>query len=172
MNKSKIISSSYFYIGILIIILVGLELFAADLAYENYGWAESAILFIMILLNAIPIILLYFKKRLISLIILLGLGIIIIPNQLIVAKKLILLKEEAANIVNFAYLKKLKTGNFPDTISDYKFVNPKLKEHFDYSRFIDNSNEDNFQVTYYVGTTHTSHFYTHNNGPNWYYYDD
>jgi len=169
-HRKNILSSPNLYFGILTIILVGLELFAANLAYANYGWSKSAILYIITYFNIVPIILFYLKKRFFGLILLLGLGAFIIPNQLILTEKLTLLKEEAGNIVNFVYLKKQENGSFPENIEDYQFVYPELREHIDYRKYEHSPND--FQVLYYVGTKNTSHYYTHSSGPNWDYYDD
>lgn len=164
----RIIASSYFYISLLALIIIILEIYSAELAYENIGAIYSEIMYGVIFLNIIPILFLIFKKRLVAFLLILSIGFYIIPNQLLLAKKLILLKEEAANIVNYAYMKRIEAGDFPENISDYKFTYPKLSEGVYYQK----SDTNDFEVIYHVGTKNTMHFYRHSIGPNWYYNND
>ena len=151
----------------LTIIFIILELVAMKLSYENYGWFEMCVIFIAIFINILPILFFIFNKKSVAIIILTLLFLLIVPVQLYFTNMRLKLKEEGANIVCYAYQSKLNTGNFPTNISAYKFVYPKLKNHF----FYNNKKDKAFTVSYYVGTTSTSHYYSHERG-RWEYYDD
>ena len=80
------------------------------------------------------------------------------------------LREETANIANYAYRMKLSTGKFPVDIKGYKFKYENLKDRIDYDNL---KNGDDFQIWFCVGTRSTDHFYRHNfENEKWYYYDD
>ena len=169
MNKSKNnTKSSYFSILILGIILIILELIASYLSYENYGGLYPGFILLLIMLNVIPLIFLIQKKNLLSLVLMLSIAILIVPNQIIHSKKLSLLKIEGANIVNYVYMNKLKEGEFPSDLSDYNFRYPELKDNFGYQDLTKEKKED-FIVRYNVGSKTTSFFYFHSYGPYWNY---
>lgn len=153
---------------LLLSLLISLEIYAIHLSYENYGWWMPVYLFGLTLLNIIPILFFIFRKRLVANILSILLGLLIIPNQFILQNKYLQLKEEAANITNFVYQKKMETGNFPENIKNYKYRFPELVNQIQYSK--DNNNE--FIVLYSVGTTSTSHYFRHSRGNYWNYYDD
>ena len=165
-------SKSYeiFLFTALAIILICLEIIACELSYENYGWLMQGICYLFLLTNIIPIILYIFKKKIAALILLLLIAVITIPDEFILAYDLIKLREESANITNYAYRAKLKTGKFPDDIKAYKFKFEGLKDRIKYTKYKD---KDDFDVWFCVGTRSTDHFYRHSfENEKWYYYDD
>ena len=149
-------------------ILLALELYCAQLAYTNYGWLIEVVVFGLISLNIIPLILLLRKHIKSAVFGFLILALLIIPRQLYLSNLRTEIFNESAGIVNYAYTQKLETGSFPKTIQAYEYINPELKSHIEYSILKNND----FQVSYYVGTKTTAHWYRHSVGPNWNFYDD
>lgn len=166
-NKKKIEIHTVIFFAITIILFL-LELWASDLAYENYGWAESGLLYLISFCNIIPILLFLFKKPRIAFFTLIVLGLIIIPKQLILTQKYILEKEEGANIANHIYQQKILTGRFPENLDNYTFMFPNLKNDFSYNK----ESEDDFIILFSVGSKNTSHYFRHSRGDKWSYYDD
>ncbi|WP_196893848.1 hypothetical protein [Aureivirga marina] len=149
--------------------LITLEIIASELAFETLGSINRGIYYGLISLNSIPFILFLKKKKAFSIILFLVIGLIMIPKQLYLGIKLIALKEEGANIVEFIYQHKKSKGYFPNDITTYTFENPNLSQHFHYDK---KTNQDDFSVLYYVGSKNTSHFYRHSDGNSWSYYPD
>jgi len=156
-----------FFSVLLIVLLIG-EVYCAQLSYENYGWWMPPFLYLIILLNILPIILFLRKKQALAVTILATIAFLIIPNQLFLSHKYLLEREEGANITNYIYQQKLRTGKFPDNLKDYIFKYPELEDDFNYIK----SDENDFEVHFSVGTTSTSHFFIHHGDGKWQYYDD
>ncbi len=164
--SKNIISQVFLFISVFLLIV--LEFFCAKLAFETVGEVASAGLLWLVALNIIPLTLLIVKKQKeIALGLLLLIALILIPTQLYLEFKLLYLKEEAANIIAFAYEQKVATGNFPNDLSAYTFSFPKLQKHFSYHKESDQA----FKVLYYVGAESTSHFYNSEH-KKWGYYPD
>lgn len=145
-------------------LLVGLEIFCANLAFETLGEITSGILSLFVALNIIPLILLLKNKITLATIFIIIIALILVPQQLYLGKKLIDLKEEGANIVAYLYEQKIETGNFPSDLSGYTFSFPKLQKHFTYYKefgWFEHPKKSNqaFHLLYFVGTKNTSHFY-------------
>lgn len=94
-------------------------------------------------------------------------GIMIIPNQIILLKKWSDLKKEAVEIHKFIYTYKDVNNEFPKNILQYEFKNKKLTKYFSYR----NNDKVGFGLQYYIGTKGTTHYYNHNSGK-WAYYPD
>ena len=156
----------FFWISILSLIVV--ELFCAKLAFETIGEVASGVYFFAVLLNIIPIALLLLRKQqAVAVSVIFFIGVIIVPYQIFLGNKLLLLKEEASNITAFIYDQKIKDGNYPQNLSDYQFLHQSIKKHFDYRI----ESNDKFVVSFYVGTQGTSHFYS-SEIKRWEYYPD
>jgi hypothetical protein len=156
------------YFGILLAILIPLEFYAAHLAFETLSELASGFYYFIIIFNLLPIGLFFLERRTVAMILCVGLAAFIIPYQLYLGYIHSNLKEEAANITNYVYDYKLEKGVYPKTIANYKFKYPELKQHFRYSTRTKKFQGDKltwiddpqgFQLSYYVGTTSTSHFY-------------
>lgn len=98
--------------GVLVSTLICLEIYCAQLSYENYGWWMPIGLYILIFFNCIPIVLFIKSSQISAIILLTILAIFIIPNQIILAHKYQLEQEEGANIVSYVYRQKELTGEF------------------------------------------------------------
>ena len=152
-----------------IIFLTGailLERFCAGLAFHTIGEVVSALYHMVICLNIIPIIFYAVKFRKIAVVIILALALLLIPHQLFLGYRFIQLQDEAHAIVEYVYKTKAQTGSYPKDLSEYTFKNPHLKKHI--QRYDIRGNE--FTLSYYVGTTGTSHWYDSEGG--WDYYPD
>ncbi|WP_432411177.1 hypothetical protein [Rasiella sp. SM2506] len=78
------------------------------------------------------------------------------------------LKDEASSIVNYIYLSKIATDEYPENLSDYEFRNPNHENYFTYQHF---RHKDAFRLSYFVGSKSTSYWYS-NSSTYWDYYDD
>lgn len=140
---------------ILLLTLVVIEIFCAHLAFETIGEITSVMYYLAVTINIIPLVLILIKKhKWFAMNIMLILGVIIIPYQFYLVNISLQLKEEAANITAYAYEKKIESNIFPENLSEYEFTFPNLQEHFRYA-----GKDDKFDLSYYVATKNTSHFY-------------
>ncbi len=154
--QNKQVSTTVGFICLLLILLP-LEYFCAGLAFETLGELSSGFYYLLlIVLNMVPVVLFIFKKRTAGFVLVFLIGLLIIPWQLKLGYRLLLLKEESANMVNFAYEYQLEHGSFPKDVSEYTFKYEGLKKHLHYYY---SEHDRSFQVTYWVGTRTTSHFY-------------
>lgn len=154
---------------ILLFILIILETLSALLSYETIGEVTANLYFLIIFLNVIPILLFLYKRKFLAILICILIALIYVPEQIQLTNKLIKLKEEGANIVNYIYNYKIKNNEFPEDISEYVYKYTDLKKHFSYTY---KANKDDFSVYFYVGSKSTSHFYIHSKGYYWDYYPD
>jgi len=138
----------------------------------------------LILVNILPILLFLFNFKKSALLILILIGVIIVPENLILNTRLLKLKEECSNIILFAYQNKINNGSFPKNLKEYQFKYPELKEHIEYTAKFTNHSEDkeyikdHFGLEYHVGTKNTSHilmksdYFDNSQYIQWYYYPD
>lgn len=165
--KKKIFQKIPLYITILLLLI--LQFFCARLAYRTIGEITSSLYFAVLVLNSIPLVIFIFMRKglefLLSLILLTSL--IIIPYQLFLGYRLILLGQEAGSITGYIYAQRLENDAYPDDLSGYDFEFPELEDHFTYQK----ENEDEFYMSYHVSTPSTSHYYHSVNGK-WGYYPD
>ena len=162
----NILNTAFLYIAIFSLVVI--EIFCGKLAYETLGEITSAVYFLIIAVNIIPVILIILnKQKNISIGIILFLGFMIIPCQFYLGSKLLSLKEEAANLTAYLYEQKISNNDFPKNITGYEFTSPGLKKYFNYTQKAD----DQFALSYYVGTPTTSHFYN-SDTKKWGYYPD
>ena len=148
-------------------LLVPIEIFCAFLAFETIGEIVSILYFFVIGLNLLFIVLAFRCRTLAALGVVL-LAIAIIPYQLYLGHRLLRVQAEASRIVSYVYEQKLDTGEYPPTLSNYKFHDPEMKQFIrSYSVEPDSSE---FLLFYRVGTESTSHSYISEIG--WGYYPD
>jgi len=143
-----------------------MERFCAGLAFHTIGGVISGFYSFAILLNIIPIILYSVKFRRIAVALILALAFLLIPYNLFLGYRFIQLQKETKAIVEYVYEIKAQTGSYPKDLSGYEFKNPHLQKHI--QRYDIRGNE--FTLSYYVGTTGTSHWY--NSAGGWDYYPD
>ncbi len=141
---------------LILLILLPLEYFCARLAFETLGEIYEVFYYLLMILNVAPILLFIFKKRMAGFISVFIIGALIIPWQLKLGYRLLLLKEESANLVNYVYEYKQANGEFPKDASGHTF---KYKKLTDYLQYKYSEQDKSFLVTYWVGTATTSHFY-------------
>lgn len=154
-------------LGLIIGCLIVLEILLARLAFHTLGEIMSFNYFFLVFLNIIPLIYLLCKKRTgFAYTFLVVIALIIIPYQLYLGGKLILLNEEGGNIIAHLYQEKLETGQYPASLSGYQFSYPHLQNDFGYE--LEN---ENFNLFYSVGDKGTSHYFRSINGK-WGYYPD
>lgn len=151
---------------LLLCIVLLLELLSALLAFQTLGEVFQTLYFAAIVLNAIFIVL-AFRYPNTALIGIVVLALLIIPYQFWLTGRLWRLQNEAAAIVTYAYEEKLRSGEYPTSLDNYRFGSESLARHF---RYQINVPECEFSVAYYVGTPTTNHNYCASEG--WSYYPD
>lgn len=151
---------------ILLTTAIVLERFCAELAFHTIGEIISAFYYFAIWLNIIPLILYAVEFRKTAIAIILVLAFLLIPYNLFLGYRFIQLQKETKAIVEYVYEIKARTGSYPQDLSGYTFKNPHLEKHI--QRYDIRGNE--FTLSYYVGTTGTSHWY--DSGSGWDYYPD
>jgi hypothetical protein len=147
-------------------ILVPLEILAGHLAYETLGELDSALLLMAVLLN-LPIALLALWRPLPGAVAGLVLGLLLIPEQVILGRRLVEVQREATAIVTYAYEVRAATGRFPDDLDDYVPIDERNLRQVQVYRLLKSGD---FQVLYFIGTRDTSHWYSSSGG--WGYYPD
>lgn len=148
---------------IILTFVILLEKFCANLAENNWGWVEFMFYHFAVWLNIIPVILYLVKLKKTAIVFILILAFLVVPYQLYVGYQSIQIHKEAQAIVDYAFERKSQTGEYPEDLSGYTFKKEYLKKNiYGYN--------DNFHVSYYVGTPSTNHYYYPETG--WGYYDD
>ena len=162
--------NTFFYLAAIIIIVV--EIYCAEISYYNYNAFEPFFIYLAILLNFIPSVLFYYKKRIISAILFALIAAYIIPEQISMRLKYLENKSLGVDIVDYIYDYKEKYNKFPENLSTFKFKNKALEEEFIYKK----DNENDFVLLFSVGTKSTSHYYRHSRTDSfkraWNYCDD
>ena len=152
---------------LILFILIGLEVYAAQLAYHTIGEVISSLYLVLIGLNAIPIVLLLSKTMKKWGVVLMSIiALAILPYQFYLGSLLNPLEIEAEKLVDYLEREKGENGTYPQDLSDYNFNQARLENHFRYQKL---NNE--FELSYFVGTPNTSHFYLNQTGQ-WFYYAD
>jgi hypothetical protein len=150
----------------LLAVLIPLEVHCAKLAHDTLGEVASGLWFLAVAFNLIPIVLLLLRRRAAALAAALLIGALLVPYQLVLERRLILLQEETAGIVSWVYREKLRTGDYPPDLSRYRFLQPELRRYIQEYRV--GRDFSGFTLVYYVGTPSTSHWYS----DGWFYYPD
>ena len=96
------------------------------------------------------------------------LAMLIIPMQVYLGIKLYRLQVEAARVVTYAYEYKINNGQFPNNLSEYKFVDPDMKNFI--SLLLAGESKDVLVVNYWVISTDIGYWYSSESG--WNYYPD
>lgn len=162
------------FIGCLAIALF-LEYLAAALAYYTLGAVyKGLMLFVMSLLNLLPLLFYLLRQRLLAWGMLLCLLGALVPYQLILGWRWWSLHQEAVQLVPYIYQVKVDTGAYPADLSGYAYGNPALKAALNYR--VDNDC-NGFDLWYSVGNPGTAHHYSSLYCPTytyrgWFYIDD
>ncbi len=172
MNKK--IGLENFCLAVVVSLFLIAEFFCAKLAYETLGAIDSSLYFLLMALNIVPLLLIFLGKKYVGMFVVISIGLAIIPYQLYLGNRLLLQKEEAANIAVYLYEQKLATGQFPVDLNGYTFTHPNLKSFFNYYKISEGYSEaksDEYILSYFTGTRSTSHFIQLGSG-GWGYYPD
>lgn len=151
---------------LLLAVLVPLEILAGLLAYETLGDLDSAFLLMLISLN-LPIALLAYWRPLAAGICAVILGLLLIPEQVILGVRLVEVQREVTSIVGYVYQVRAATGSFPEDLDGYEPLDDSNLQYIQDYRLRENGD---FIVSYFVGTRNTSHWYLSSSG--WGYYPD
>jgi hypothetical protein len=163
---------SWFCFLALLAMLIGLEGFCADLAFDTLGEVTSSMLIAAATCNLLPAILFAMRLRGLAVAVALLIALAVIPYQLVLDGKLRKLEQESSEIIAWAYGERVRTGRFPGDLATYRFRAPQLKAHFTDYRVIDGGK--GFAFSFWVGTRGTSHSFgtTLDRGSGWGYYPD
>jgi len=147
-------------------ILAPLEILAGRLALETLGELDSAFLLLAVGLN-LPIALLALWRPLPGALAAIVLGLLLIPEQIFLGRRLVEVQREATAIVTYAYEVRAATGRFPETLDGYTPIDESNLRQIQGYRVLEGGD---FIVLYFVGTRYTSHWYSSATG--WGYYPD
>lgn len=147
-------------------ILVPLEILAGRLAYETLGEINEALLLLAVVLN-VPIALLALWKPLPGALVGVALGLLLIPQQVVLGQRLVKVQREVSAIVGWAYNVRAETGEFPENLDGYE---PRDEANLRWVQAYWLLESGEFMVFYRVGTENTSHWYSSAGG--WGYYPD
>ena len=152
----------------LLAVTVPVEMACAGLAYHTVGEIVSRLLFIAVGLNAIPALLFLRRRPVLSTILVLAIAAAIVPYQGMLGHRLIVLQDEAGQIVRYVGGAKRETGEYPTDLSGYSYRDPSLREHF--HEYQPDDSAGGYRLSWFVGTPQTSHSYSPRDG--WSYYPD
>ena len=159
-------NKNHFKFKLILLILVVLEIVGCYYAYYTLGEVKQFFCFLILSLNIIPLFHYFFRKKTISLVFGVVIGLLLIPYQTFLLYQWGELNRESSMIIKYIYTFQKDKGEFPNNISGYQFENKKLACNFSYR-----INSKGFGLHYYVGTKGITHFYYHNVGK-WEYYPD
>jgi hypothetical protein len=153
-------------------VAVGLELYAAHLAYDTIGEISSGGLVLLVSFNIPAAILLACGYRWVPLGLIVGLAMFIVPEQLRLLHKWNRCEEEARSVIAYLESSKKRSGAYPDDLSGYRFLHPELIGDFHYGKDLRYSSNEvlPYRIRYHIGTETTSHDYSPTRG--WFYYPD
>jgi hypothetical protein len=167
MQKNSTKKVEILLFALLVGLLVPLEIFCTHLAFETIGEIVSTLYLWGVGLNLLFIVLAFRNRTLAALGVVL-LAIAIIPYQLFLGHRLLRVQAEASRIVTYVYEEKIDTGEYPPTLANYEFHDPKMEQFIQSYRVEKDGSE--FSLFYRVGTENTSHYYLSQMG--WGYYPD
>ena len=159
-------NKNHFKFKLILLTLVVLEIVGCYYAYYTLGEVKQFFCFLILFLNIIPILLYFFRKKTISLVLGVVIGLLLIPYHAFLLFQWRELNRESSMIIEYIYTFQKDKGEFPNNISGYEFENRRLSDNFSYR-----INSKGFGLHYYVGTEGTTHFYYYNVGK-WEYYPD
>ncbi len=163
MNKK----AEWILFALLMITLILLEALCARLAYETLGEIMSTVYALLLVLNLVPLGLAV-RNRAAAALVDVALALVIIPYQLILADRLWRAQAEANHVVAHLYEQRLSTGQYPPNLSEYRFRDPEMAAYIhDYQA---DEAQGGFVLSYWVGSSTTSHTYSPATG--WTYYPD
>lgn len=164
--QKKLKNKTYSNFKLILSTLVVLEIVGCYYAYYTLGEVKQFTCILILFLNIIPLSFYFFRKKTISLVTGMAIGLLLIPYQTFLLFQWRELNRESSMILEYIYHHQKNKGEFPKNISGYEFENQKLTGNFSY-----NKSFRGFGLHYYVGTKGTTHFYYHNVG-RWEYYPD
>lgn len=150
-----------------LLILVPLEIYCAEQAFETIGEITSAMYWVLVIAGNLFVVMLAFIHRQVAIGAAFLLALLIVPHQLLLIERHAAVRSEATRIVAYACETKKRTGAYPADLSQYEFANPSTRE---FIQAYHPSDRTGFRVAYYVGTRSTSHWYSPAEG--WCYYPD
>jgi hypothetical protein len=152
---------------VLLALLLPLELAAALLAFHTLSEIDSGLWRLAVTLNLFFFIAYWLNARQLPWMGVICFALVLIPYQMLLGCQWVLIRRESQRIVAFVEAEEETTGQFPTDLTGYRFSYPRLAGRIHYTRL---RQPGSFQVTYYVGTPSTSHWYTPEGG--WGYYPD
>ncbi len=160
-------TTEVFLLALFTVTCIALEIICAYLAYETIGAIVSTLYFFAIGINLVFLVVAIRYRRLAAVCIFL-LALAIVPYQLVLAQRLWRVQTEANRIVGFAYEQRLASGEYPNSLVDYRYRDLETRMYI--QEFRNDATQGGFILCYHVGTESTSHCYSPKDG--WTYYSD
>jgi hypothetical protein len=162
--RKRQISISY---GVFWAVLVPVEIACAFLAYWTISEVTMLLYLFVVTTANLGLLVIAIWSRPLAFFGGIVLGLLIIPYQLALGRRLLQLDSETRRIVAFLNEQKERTGAFPDDLSSYTFQDHATQTYVTYRP---SPNQNEFELFYYVGTPNTSHLFSSRRG--WSYYPD
>ncbi len=153
--------------------IVVLEILCGGLAYHTIGEIVSQFVLVNIfLLNAIPTVSLCFRSKKMStagIVIASAAAVFVVPQHAWLGWRWIAVHAEAERVVQWAEESCRVSGVYPEDLKDYSHARSWTARYIHYGQSAVGYPPP-FYLSYYVGTTSTSHTYMGNG--DWFYYPD
>lgn len=135
-------------------------------AYETVGEVRSGLLHASLALYLLPIIVYLSGRPLSAAVISLVLSLLFGLPQFVWARRLIVVRSEVQEIVEFAEAARCECGQYPHDLAEYQWTDPSSQEYIEY----DLSDGNHLMVYFWSGNRHAPHWYSCTSG--WGYYPD
>lgn len=154
----------------LTLVLIPAEFCCAALAYHTVGEVYSAGMMIglVFVANAFVMLTCLLKRPRITAVLLLLIAVLIVPDQLRLGVRLLMLNAEAGGIIRHVEQVRRDTQSHPATLAAYTYQFPSNRRHVQSYR--PSPRDGGYIFYWYVGTPTASHWYSPKGG--WGYYPD
>lgn len=141
---------------ILLLVLTPLELGCARLAYHTLSEVDSIGLFLILIAgNLLTLLTLAVRLPRMSIVLMILISLLIIPNQIRLGIRLLMLNNEASRIVEYVESEVARTGKCPSNLSKYKFAFSSNEKHIQSYRVAPGG----YIFYWYIGNRNASHWY-------------
>jgi len=150
----------------LIGLLVSVEVAAGALAFHTVGELASVCSIALVALN-VPVLVFVWSKPRAAMVSAFLLFVLLVPHQALFGLRWLRVRGEAERLVDATHEARFCCDEFPPSVDFYRPRFPRAMRFIQYRR---DDSGDSFEVSYWVGTRGTSHWYDSASG--WHYYPD
>ena len=166
MTNATVETRSRLGVVAIVVLFAGVEIAAGVLAFHTIGEIVSLCSLALVGLN-LPIFALAWSKPGSAAVGAFLLLLVLVPHQAVFGLRWLHVRAEAERLVDQAYEARFDRGEFPASLDFYR---PRAQSAMRFIRYKPGDTGDAFEVSYWVGTRSTSHWYDSDSG--WHYYPD